>query len=474
MALVCAMTLAVPHPDSVPMRARSGKVYKEAVMAQRAQQAASNWQPNTTVNWFQQPISHADPSLGTFAQRWFMDLSAYSGNNYAMLYINGEGPASESPDGFMRMYAQNISAAIFTLEHRFYGESMPAQLTNRSALQYLTVENVLEDLDTFRAFVQSTVLKKDNVSWFIVGGSYSGALSAWMKVKYPTTYKAAWSSSGVVNARFDYYAFDGHIMSVLPHVCAKAIRSVFDQVSAAYDDPTQRAAMMAKFGTPSYFTKADMAWMLADGSAMAVQYGSKNYLCDNIVPLSTTDPFTQYSTIIKALWGETFTSSCYYSTACLSNASYSSQWAAAGYSWVYQCCTQLAYWQTGYPGSLRLQAITTDYYIDQCRQSFGATTFPDTYAFNTKWGGATPNAENVIALQGSDDPWQTAGVQQSLGPLYPEVLAQCNQCGHCGDLMNPLESDPPSLVSQREQIVAYMNEWLGVSSSVSSQSKKMR
>nr|ACI15917.1 serine carboxylase [Bodo saltans] len=443
------------------MRARQGSVYKDSVMALQWNAANSGWQRNMTVNYFEQLIDHSNAALGTFQQRWWGDLSAFTNQSeYAMLYINGEGEAHGSPDGYPAVYGRNISAAMFGLEHRYYGESMPAPLTNRSMLNYLTVENALADLEAFRLYLQATVLKKE-VKWFICGGSYSGALSAWSKATYPASYLAAWSSSGVVNARFDYYAFDGHIVSVLPAVCEKAIRSVFDQFSAAYDDPTQRAAMMAIFGTPAYFTKEDMAWMLADGSAMAVQYGSKNYLCDSIVPLSKTNPFEQYATIIKALWGESFTSSCYYSTECLSNAQYSDQWAAAGYAWVYQCCSQLAYWQSGYPNSLRLDVITTDYYINQCRSAFGQNTFPDTYTFNAKFGGATPNATNVIALQGSDDPWQTAGVQAPLGPNYPEVLAQCNGCGHCGDLMSPLPTDPASLTAQREAIVNYLDLWLG-------------
>jgi hypothetical protein len=423
--------------------------------------ATAGWSRNLTVNYIPQLINHENPSLGTFQQRWWVDYSAFSGGEYAMLYINGEAEAHGSPDGYMSIYGRNISAVMFGLEHRFYGESMPAPLTNRSMLNYLTVENALADLDYFRNWLEVNVLHQ-SMKWFIVGGSYSGALSAWSKATYPSSYLASWSSSGVVNARFDFYAFDGHIVSVLPAVCEKAINSVFQQFSAAYDDVNQRAAMMAAFGTPAYFTKEDMAWMLADGSAMAVQYGSKNYLCDNIVPLSKTNPFEQYASIIKTLWGVNFTSSCYYSTECLSNQAYAAQWADAGYSWVYQCCSQLAYWQAGYPNSLRLDIITTDYYINQCRSAFGESTFPDTYAFNAKFGGAQPNATNVIALQGSDDPWQTAGVQQSLGPNYPEVLAQCNQCGHCGDLMNPMPSDPESLVAQREAIVFYMDKWLGI------------
>ncbi len=41
-----------------------------------------------------------------------------------------------------------------------------------------------------------------------MGGSYSGALSSWFKFTYPDSVVGAWSSSGVVNAIFDFYEFD--------------------------------------------------------------------------------------------------------------------------------------------------------------------------------------------------------------------------------------------------------------------------
>jgi len=41
-------------------------------------------------------------------------------------------------------------------------------------------------------------LSKNN--WLIAGGGYSGAVAAWFKRIYPDHVKAAWSSSGFINA----------------------------------------------------------------------------------------------------------------------------------------------------------------------------------------------------------------------------------------------------------------------------------
>lgn len=353
-----------------------------------------------------------------------------------------------------------MSSAIFTLEHRYYGESLPGPLTDKALfMSTLNIENVLEDLFNFVLFAETYVMKKQNVVWYIAGGSYSGALSAWMKQKYPTKFAAAWSSSGVVNTRFDYYNFDGHIVSVIPQNCAANVRQMYDAVSDAYDNENTRAALYTTLGTPTYFTKADIAWMLADGIAMAVQYGSKDDMCNTVVPLSN-DPIAQLASYVKSAWGAHFTASCYYSTTCLSDPQYSALWGPDGYSWVYQCCNQVAFWQSSYPDSLRMKEITTDYFMAQCRSAYSPDILPDTYSFNRKYGGATPNATNVIATQGSDDPWSTAGVEASLGPRYPEVTAQCAGCGHCGDMQAPSSNDPASLSAQRAAVLTYLRQWV--------------
>jgi hypothetical protein len=218
--------------------------------------------------------------------------------------------------------------------------------------------------------------------------------------------------------------------------------------------------MLHKLNIPPSFTKQDIAYMLADAAAGAVQYGMKWKMCDSILPLNASDPLGQYNAMITEMWGPNFTSGCYYSTACLSNASMSSQWAGAGYAWIYQTCAEMAYFQVGYHGSVRLPDVSTEYFMNQCRSAFGQTILPDVYTFNVKYGGLHPDATNVIALQGSDDPWSTTGIRSSLGPLYPAVVAQCEDCGHCGDLMVPLATDPPSLVQQRNSIVHYVDIWI--------------
>ncbi|CUG93411.1 serine carboxylase, putative [Bodo saltans] len=457
---VASITAAFSHPDLIAQRFRGGTVYRQAFEKHHQLMRDNSIYFNTTANTFQQLLNHSDANGPTFTQRYWIDHSAYNGSGLALLYINGEAPASSSPTGYGAQYGHSKGALMFTLENRYYGDSMPSPLTDFDSLsKYLSVDIALEDLRSFMTYAENSIIGK-KMRWLIVGGSYSGALSAWFKQKYPNAVLAAWSSSGVVKAQFNFYDYDGHVGAVLPPVCREAIQNVLQIFEEMWDNTTLRPQLRAKFNIPDYFLKQDVSYMLADAAAGAVQYGMKWQLCDLIVPQNETDPLSQYNNMINFLWGVDFSSGCYYSTMCLANKSMSQFWPGAGYAWLYQTCSQMAYFQVGYSAGVRLADVSTDYFVQQCRGAFGPTIFPDVYAFNAKYGGLTPYASNVIALQGADDPWSTTGVRTSLGVNYPAVIADCEDCGHCGDLMTPSDTDPVSLQQQRVQIANYLDIWL--------------
>ncbi|KEG12956.1 serine carboxypeptidase S28 [Trypanosoma grayi] len=377
-----------------------------------------------------------------------------------MLYIPGEGPGRSSPTGYPGLYGHQRQMLLFSLENRYYGESLPAPLTDKMKIKkFLSVDAALDDLRYFQTFVEGKLVGK-KLRWLIVGGSYAGALSVWFKVKYPTAALAVWSSSGVVEPRFNFYAYDGHVKAEIPPDCTRSVTVVQSLFLDMWENASTRIEFLNRFGIPHYFDKAGISYMLADAVAGAVQYGKKWQMCDMIVPQNKTDPLGQFLKMIIRMYGLNFTSGCSFSTVCLSNASMSDQWASADYSWVYQTCRELAYFQVGYHKSLRLEDVNTEYFVDQCRSAFGASVFPDVFEFNAKWGGKRPNAGNVVALQGSDDPWSELGVTKTLRTNYQAFVAECEGCGHCGDLGLPGPEDPPSLTQQRIDLSRCLDIWM--------------
>lgn len=459
------VALAEPsHPDSFRMKNRGGRLYREAVEAMTRSMADIGHERNTTPAWWFPQVDPKNASYGTFGQRYFEDRTyATADSNIAMLYISGEAPSTGSIWGQPVLVAKNLSCLAVTVEHRFYGESLPAPWTDKDMFRFLTIENAMHDFATFTQWYNKNIAKK-TLTWFVVGGSYAGGLSAWLRTTYPEVFVASWSSSGVVNPIFNFYQFDAHVKSVIDPKCTESIRNVLRIVSEKWETEAGREEVRTVLNSPDYFTLTDMQWMLADASAQAVQYGSKLEMCNAILPIPYDDrqALKMYKAMIEDVWGPGWTSNCGYSTYCLKNASFAgAQWLAADYPWVYQCCSQVGWWQNGYPSAIRPENVSTTYFMNQCKEVFWPEIFPDTYSFDLRHGGANPTtkgATRVIALQGSDDPWSTAGVRQTLSQDYIEVTAQCTGCGHCGDLFSG--STVPGILHQQAVTMELLNKWV--------------
>lgn len=444
-----------------PERLRGGRVYREAVAAERAHHARIGYVPNMTKNWFPAPIDHSNPSLGTFQDKFYYDTSYFNGT-YCMFYLNGEGPLGSSVGGYMAELAQGLNACTVTIEHRWYGESLPGgTLLNKALLtQTLTVDQAMQDVRLLMTYFETNVIKR-NVTWFLVGGSYSGGMTVWLNEKYPGLFKASWAASGVVRATFAFTDYDGHVAAVTSADCSNGLRQIMQFADWAYEQDAAR--LFAMFNVPSYNTKTDFMWAMADMSASSVQYSMNTQMCAEILPVPQ-EPWAalaKYAAFMVRDWGEGFAASCYYSTHCLASKSLSSGWAAGGYSWIWECCNQMAWWQIGYPNSIRNRNISTEYFTNQCRAAFYENTTSDPWTFNKRHHGLHPQtAGYIIATQGSDDPWSTTGLKYDVGPTFPVNTAECANCGHCGSMMSPRATDPPNLQLQRTLVKNSLTQWL--------------
>ena len=107
--------------------------------------------------------------------------------------------------------AQRLQGLILTLEHRFYGRSLPFgndSLTVQN-MRLLNSEQALKDLAYFTEQVTTKGLHGvKNNPWISIGGSYPGALSAGYRYKYPHLTIGAIASSAVINAIIDFKDFD--------------------------------------------------------------------------------------------------------------------------------------------------------------------------------------------------------------------------------------------------------------------------
>eukprot|EP00054_Salpingoeca_dolichothecata_P006158 m.37451 g.37451 ORF g.37451 m.37451 type:complete len:456 (+) comp16252_c0_seq1:44-1411(+) len=409
---------------------------------------------------FSVPLNHSDPNSSSFEVYYYVDESYASDSNIAFMIMGGEGPLGGIGNNYITYLAKEYGATVVAIEHRFYGKSLPHGGLSRENLNYLTVSQALADV---AALID--LLNKDHAdgdfTWFTFGGSYSGALSAWFRISYPTHTQGSLSSSGVVNAILNFTGFDEQVAVAVGPECTTRLQEITKAFEDAYFNGHDAEAR-ALFNAPDDMLPGDFFYMIADSAAMADQYGSKKFLCDSILQGgSSPSPealMSIFANFTKSLWGPDFGANCFYDTKCLQSDE--SKWQPTSRSWRWQKCSELAYFQVA-PAqhSIRSHVVNFTYHMEQCEAVFGPIT-PATDAINAKYGGATPKGSRIFFSDFSDDPWQRASVTQKQSADLPFHLVTCDGCGHCDDFSAPSSSDPPALKEERADFETYLKQWL--------------
>ena len=447
--------------QDIPERARGGLAWKEVTSVLKAQ--------NSVKGTWQAKLDNFNPlDNTTFTQKYFVDSQYYDKTNPGPVfyYIGGEGTLTGTPTGYVANLAQNYSALIVALEHRFYGDSVPDSIPDPMTtpnLRYLSVDNALADLAAFTDYYKSSIdPSTKNTPWFVFGGSYPGALASWYRIAHPEHSVGSLSSSGVVNCIVDYTGFDKQVSAAVGNACSDQIRRIqgaFERMIVSADGWTKALKM---FYCESDMWKEDFFYMLADSWSMADQYSSKSALCTEILapgPDATDEVLTQtFADFSNLYWGNTFCAGGFYNTEALSDPK---RWESNARSWRWQTCYEVSYFNTApSSGSLRGAIVDLDYHLRQCAKVFGQWMYPTSEAINNRFGGDAPIAHNVYYSDFSDDPWLRASVDYPVSSDQPFYRVQCDDCGHCKDLHAPADSDPQALKDQRKDFETYLYRWL--------------
>uniref|UniRef100_A0A915D7C9 Serine protease K12H4.7 n=1 Tax=Ditylenchus dipsaci TaxID=166011 RepID=A0A915D7C9_9BILA len=171
-------------------------------------------------NWFNQTVDHFSDSNVTFQQRYFVNKAFVSGSaNINILWIEGAeaaNPAHVDNVSYSHVLnAKSLNAAVFALEHRFYGKSQP----------YQAVEDVA-------AFIkaQNKASGQQNPKWVLYGAFYGGSLALWTRKKYPTLSVGVVSSSAPQVPAADFYLYQKNVEDAYKNfsqTCYSNIKTVF-------------------------------------------------------------------------------------------------------------------------------------------------------------------------------------------------------------------------------------------------------
>ncbi|KAI0488311.1 hypothetical protein KFK09_028139 [Dendrobium nobile] len=432
------------------------------------------------VHWFDQTLDHFSPTdHRQFKQRYYEFLDYYDvSDGPIFLKICGESTCPGIVNDYTSVLAEKFGAALVSLEHRYYGMSSPFKLTTTENLRYLSSKQALFDLAVFRQYYQESLNSKYNRSkvespWIVFGVSYSGALSAWFRLKFPHLTCGSLASSAVVLAVYNFSKFDQQVGDSAGPEC----KSVLQEITKFVDQqlPLDGVAVKDLFGASTVKDDVDFLYLLADAAAIAFQYGNPDVLCSPLLEAknSKQNLVEAYAKYVKEYYLGKFGASLNaYNQQILKNASLGAE--GGDRLWWFQVCTEVAYFQVAPTNdSVRSPRIDTRYHLDLCKNVFGEGVYPDVDMTNIYYGGTRIAGSKIIFTNGSQDPWRHASKQTSSPEKdMPSYITKCHNCGHGSDLrgcpQSPLNiegdagncTSPEAVKKVRQQIIEHIDLWL--------------
>jgi len=158
------------------------------------------------IDHFHNESKYEPHSTGTFDNRYWFDASHYKPGGPVIVLQSGEIDASDRlvflQKGIIYQLAKATGGIGVILEHRYYGGSFPTADLSTKNLRFLTTEQALADQAYFAQNIQFPGMENMNLTaphtpYLAYGGSYAGAVVAFLRVLYPDIYWGSISSSGV-------------------------------------------------------------------------------------------------------------------------------------------------------------------------------------------------------------------------------------------------------------------------------------
>ncbi|XP_034932931.1 probable serine protease EDA2 isoform X1 [Populus alba] len=438
----------------------------------------SNRSLTTKELWFNQTLDHYSPvDHHKFQQRYYEFLDYFRmPDGPIFLKICGESSCDGIANDYIGVLAKKFGAAVVSLEHRYYGKSSPFKSTTTQNLRYLSSKQALFDLAVFRQYYQESLNLKLNRTgvenpWFVFGVSYSGALSAWFRLKFPHLTCGSLASSAVVLAVYNYTEFDQQIGESAGAECKAALQETTQLVEERL--ASNKKAVKTLFDAAELEIDGDFLYFLADAAAIAFQYGNPDKLCSPLVQAKKDgeDLVEAYAKYVTEYYVGSFGVSIRtYDQRHLKDTTLNEN--TGDRLWWFQVCTEVAYFQVAPANdSIRSSQVDTRYHLDLCKKVFGEGTYPEVDKTNIYYGGTNIAGSRIVFTNGSQDPWRHASKKIS-SPDMPSFVMSCHNCGHGTDMRGCPQSpfniegnarncgSPDAVEKVRHQIIEKMDLWL--------------
>ncbi|KAI0179393.1 peptidase S28 [Hypoxylon sp. FL1284] len=446
-------------------------------------------QAATGIAYFDQYIDHDNPEFGTFSQTYWYNATFWAGPGSPIIIftpgeISAAGYGGYLTDQFITgMIAKEVGGAVVMVEHRYWGNSTPFDVQSTKNLQFLNLDQSVAD---FVHFARTAKLPFDangtsNVPdspWIWSGGSYSGALGAWIESIAPGTFWATHSSSGPVQAVYDYWSYFYGIQQGMPNNCSRDYAAIIEHADNVFThgSPKERADLKQLFGLQDLAHLDDAAAAISSpiwawqSIQLTSGYSTFYQMCDAIegvlpnstIPSNTTSPrgvglkkaLPNFAKWFKAQylpgyckgygyddWSGVLDVACF-DTYNASSPMFTDQSEENGFdrTWVWMTCNDpFFYYQTGAPTNrptVFSRLASADYWQRQC-ELFFLREGDYTYASGRGKTAADINAHTkgwrlpeyldaesrLLFVNGEFDPWRSASVASVFRPDGPFLSA---------------------------------------------------
>ncbi|KAI1784405.1 peptidase S28 [Ganoderma leucocontextum] len=457
------------------------------------------------VYYFNQLIDHANPSLGTFKQRYYHTYEFYEPGGPIILSTPGEVDASAYTSYLTNAtingrIAQALNGSTIVLEHRFFGASNPYNDLSVESFQVHTVQQAVDDLVYFAQNVQLPMPGGDQLApgkapWVLVGGSYAGALTSFTMANHPGVFTAGYASSAVVQATVDFWGYFEPIRQNMPANCSADVEAVIAHVDSVIGS-NDTAAINALKGT--------FGLQLGHNDDFAAALLQNLYPWQSLQPDSgPNQPFYQFCDALEVqngvsaqasgwgldyalqAWG-TYWKSAFYTQICgdddvetclgtydTSNPFWTYTYTEnAARSWQWLICTEFGFQFDGAPTgqpSIASRVVTQEWGLRQCTYRFpgafgvnAAVASPNATGIESAYGGWNMGVENIVFASGTRDPWKEATVAADActnpgSDLQPHLLSDGF---HCSDMLVQEGAASASVKSVQDTAVSYVAKWI--------------
>jgi len=450
---------------------------------------------------YQQITNHFDRGdSSTFNQRYWVDDSSFDSSCSekptgcaVFVMLGGEGEANP-PGGHMLDLAQEFGALGVSVEHRFFGESIipnnePGGNFTNDHLRLLTVNQALADFAMFLGtFIDSNPeisLPEKRTKYYTFGGSYSGELASWMRIKYPHLVAGAVASSAPVKAETDYYGYDPIVIKALrddrvggSEECGDSVVNAFQDLAARLSNDVE--SVLSDFhicqgdDLSTDMDRRELLDFVSDDFMAVVQYNNVNDETKNIglscgAMLNKTVGKTPYErlvsmTVKRLAPGECLGANYTDAVRVQCDGTYAER------AWLWQMCAD----GSGHDQTCRKvegcpfieEYATFGQFREFCKDCFGVSgeemdlaslTTSINFGDNSTLGGS-----NIIYVNGDNDPFSWGGVNSnSSEALSREVYAFVVDAGsHCQDMNHVGDNDSESMRMVKEGKKEVLKGWI--------------